>query len=510
MTTFDPRTVRPTYSGQFPGQQFPGPVPPPPSRPKSKRPLAAKIVAGLVAAGLVVGGAGTWMAFSGSTAEAAVQSTSFAGANPTTNPFGTDAPQVAAVAATGPQTGDTKGLYAATDPASCNNADFLSQLQADPAKLAGFGGVFGLGAGDVPAFVNSLSPVVLRANTSVTDHPFQDGKFVEQPAILAAGTAVLVNSYGEPTVKCFNGNPLTGGAPLATAVSVIPTDQVISTFQFTSVDNSRVVVVPGKDDPKPNKGHNPDPFLEAKADAAKQLADNARKEATTARDEATKAVGAQKEAENKLIAANNALAAAGAALNSTNPILDPIGFARAKQAFELAAQAQAQAASDFTKAKQSATEADKKAKDLEDKATADEQAAEKAKQDAEDSKNPHKKEKDEDKKDEVTKDKIDPITVDPKGQTPISGQAGSSIPCGAVADSAVATKNCTVPSGSADTATGTTPATGTGTTTGTTGSSTSTGSSSTGTGSSTSSGSSSSSSSSGSGSQSPAKGGTDK
>ena len=29
MTTFDPRTVRPTYSGQFPGQQFPGPVPPP-------------------------------------------------------------------------------------------------------------------------------------------------------------------------------------------------------------------------------------------------------------------------------------------------------------------------------------------------------------------------------------------------------------------------------------------------------------------------------------------------
>ena len=119
MTTFDPRTVRPTYpdqsyaqqfggAQQFPGQQFPGPVPPP-ARPSRKRPLAAKIVAGFVAVGLVAGGAGAYLAFSGGTAEAAVQSTSFAGANPTTSPFGTDAPQVAAVAATGAQSGGPPG-----------------------------------------------------------------------------------------------------------------------------------------------------------------------------------------------------------------------------------------------------------------------------------------------------------------------------------------------------------------------------------------------------------------
>jgi uncharacterized protein DUF6777 len=265
--TFDPRVVpsaRPAYSGQqysgpqFVGQGVPGPVPPPPSRPsRPRRPLAAKIVAGLVAAGLVAGGAGTWIALSGSSGEAAVQTTSFAGANPTTSPFGTDAPQVATVAATGPQPGDTAGLYAATTPPACTTADFLAQLQADPTKVAAFGGVFGVGSGDVPAFVDSLSPVVLRAATSVTDHPFADGGFVEQPTVLAPGTAVLVNSYGEPTVKCFNGNPLTAGDPSPDAVTVTPTTRAMTEFRFTTVDNSGTVVVPTPHDPKPHPGPNP-------------------------------------------------------------------------------------------------------------------------------------------------------------------------------------------------------------------------------------------------------------
>ncbi len=260
--TFDPRVVpstRPGYAGpQFVGQGVPGPVPPPPSRPsRPRRPLATKIVVGLVAAGLVAGGAGAYVAFSGGTAEAAVQTTSFAGANPTTSPFGTDAPQVATVAATGPQTGDTAGLYAATTPPACTTADLLSQLQADPTKLAAFGGVFGLGASDVPAFVDSLSPVVLRANTSVTDHPFADGAFVAQPAVLAPGTAVLVNSYGEPTVKCFNGNPLAAGDPTADAVTVTPTSQAMTEFRFTTVEGTGTVVVPTPHDPKPHPGPNP-------------------------------------------------------------------------------------------------------------------------------------------------------------------------------------------------------------------------------------------------------------
>jgi hypothetical protein len=256
MTNFDPRNVGPLQGQQYgtprpdAGRPGPGPVPPhPPSGPpRAKRSLGTKIAIGVVAAAVVIGGAGTWIALSGSSTEAAVQTTSFAGPNPTTTPFGTDAPQVAAVAATGPQSGDTAGLYAATTPPSCDTASFLTQLQADPAKLAAFGGVFGVGAADVPAFVNSLSPVVLRAATSVTDHPYANGAFVERPAVLAAGTAVLVDSYGLPTVKCFNGNPLTPGPDASNAVTVTQPAAAITQFRFSTIDNKGTVTVPGKPD----------------------------------------------------------------------------------------------------------------------------------------------------------------------------------------------------------------------------------------------------------------------
>lgn len=262
--TFDPRTVH--------APRLTGPVPPPPSlRPRKRRPVVGTIVAGVVAAGLVAGGAGAWVAFSGQSEAAAVQSTSFAGSDPTTVPFGTDAPQVATVAATGPQAGDTPAMYAATTPPACDVPGYLTALQADPAKTAAFGGVFGLGPADVPAFVQSLSPVVLRAATSVTDHPYTDGAFVERPAVLAAGTAVLVNSYGEPTVKCYSGNPLTAGATVPGAVTVTPT--AMTTFHFTTVTGAGTVDVPTPHDPKPHPGPNPAPTARYNYDGSVLLSD---------------------------------------------------------------------------------------------------------------------------------------------------------------------------------------------------------------------------------------------
>lgn len=475
MTTFDPRTVR-SVSGQqfgtprhdgpqfgtggFPGQQYPGRIPPPPlaSPPRAKRPMAAKIVAGLVAAGLVVGGAGTWLAVSSSSAEAAVQSTSFAGANPTTNPFGTDAPQVAAVSATGPQAGDTKGLYSATTPPACTTADFLSQLQADPTKLAAFGGVFGLGSGDVPAFVNSLSPVVLRAATSVTDHPFVDGAFTPQPAVLAAGTAVLVNSYGEPTVKCFNGNPLTGGAQASAAITVVPTTQAISQYSFTSIDNSRVVVVPGKPDPKPNPGPNPtttpqpDPALVKAAQEAQAKADQARSEATAARDKANDA--------------KTALNIAQTGLNQAETDLDnAIKEGANPQVIAELTKVRDQAKVDLETKQNQFKFADAAATSAEGVATQAEQNAKEAKEKADASaKVPAEKEE----KNPVTKVAKDPTAAGQVPSTQGQATAGQGPATGTttctdtvVADTATA-KQCKLPTGSADTTPGT--KTGTGTT----------------------------------------------
>ena len=517
MTNFDPRTVQPTHPHQFsapqqfgtqgfPGQQFPGPVPPP-ARPSRKRPLAAKIVAGLVAAGIFAGGAGAWLAFSSGSAEAAVQSTSFAGANPTTSPFGTDAPQVAAVASTGTRSGGTTGLYAATTPPACTTADFLTQLQADPAKLAAFGGVYELGAGDVPAFVDSLSPVVLRANTSVTDHPFVGGAFVPQPAVLAAGTAVLVNSYGEPTVKCFNGNPLTAGASAADAVTVIPTTAVITQYSFTTIDNSRVVVIPGKPDPKPHPGPNPtttpqpDPVLVKQAQDAQALADQAHTDATAARQKADDADTASRIANTNLTGAEADLARA--MKDGANPaVITELTKVRdqAKQDAETKANQAKYAGAAATSAEGTATAADKNAKEAQEKADAS------AKVPA-------------DKKN--VKDDKDPAAAGPKGQAveapaeaqqpiqPAKVQKPATIApaCPVIVTDATATPECKLPTGSADSAQKAPTSKGTVITDG---EKASTGSSSKGTGSGPSSGGSSTSSSATSGSESSAKGGSDK
>lgn len=127
-----------------------------------------------------------------------------------TPPVGTDL-TVTATTSNGVRTVNaaTAGLYGGTlNNASCNQDQLITFLQQDPEKAAAWAGVFGIPVSDIPAFVKSLTPVVLVADTAVTNHGFDDGKATSVPAVLQAGTAVLVDKYGTPTVKCYCGNPL--------------------------------------------------------------------------------------------------------------------------------------------------------------------------------------------------------------------------------------------------------------------------------------------------------------
>ena len=60
----------------------------------------------------------------------------------------------------------------------------------------------------VSRYVRSLTPVTLTVDTRVTNHMFKNGRAVPFQSILAAGTAVLVDKYGRPVVRCKCGNPL--------------------------------------------------------------------------------------------------------------------------------------------------------------------------------------------------------------------------------------------------------------------------------------------------------------
>ena len=228
------------------------------------------IASGAVLAMLVVGGVGYSLLAGGGGVE--YQNLSYAGESPFTPPVGTDQPGFTAPpGAGGPQPGDAGGLYA-VDPArpACDGNALVSALSGDPTKGAAWAGVFGLTADQIPSFVGSLTPAWLRTDTAVVDHGYENGRFTSVPATLAAGTAVLVNSYGEPTVKCFSGNPLTQrttstdpAAAEATGTSLDPTVTAITpavapivTNTFFNPATGVPIPAPGKPDPKPDPGPN--------------------------------------------------------------------------------------------------------------------------------------------------------------------------------------------------------------------------------------------------------------
>jgi hypothetical protein len=145
--------------------------------------------------------------------------------SPVRNPFmpsvGTDVANVTSPtppSGAGPQRypGGTPGLYGGTrDNASCDRDRLIAYLEQTPDKAAPWAATLGIQPSQIRSYVATLTTVVLRADTRVTNHGYLNGRPTVIPAVLQAGTAVLVNQYGEPVVKCFCGNPLTPPAPFA-------------------------------------------------------------------------------------------------------------------------------------------------------------------------------------------------------------------------------------------------------------------------------------------------------
>jgi uncharacterized protein DUF6777 len=133
------------------------------------------------------------------------------GANPFMPPVGTDQPGLGLLPGSGGTfSGATPGLYGGTlRKASCNPQQLVSFLRVHPDKAAAWASVLGIRPADIPGYVAGLTSAVLRSDTAVTNHGYIDGHVTSFPAVLQAGTAVLINRYGQPVTKCFCGNPLT-------------------------------------------------------------------------------------------------------------------------------------------------------------------------------------------------------------------------------------------------------------------------------------------------------------
>ncbi|MET7985838.1 MULTISPECIES: DUF6777 domain-containing protein [unclassified Streptomyces] len=151
--------------------------------------------------------------------------------------------------------GATPGLYGGTrNTGSCDVGRQIRYLAADRARARAFAELSGISPGSVPDYLRQLTPVVLRADTGVTDHGFAAGQATGFQAVLQAGTAVLVDDRGVPRVRCACGNPLgrptvidgnpdTRGRPWsgyrpAQVVIVTPAPEVITDITILDVGDS--------------------------------------------------------------------------------------------------------------------------------------------------------------------------------------------------------------------------------------------------------------------------------
>jgi hypothetical protein len=82
-------------------------------------------------------------------------------------------------------------------------------LANNPDKAAAWATVEGISPADIAGYIAGLTPVLLRADTAVTNHGFADGAATTLHSVLQVGTAVLVDRFGVPRARCACGNPLT-------------------------------------------------------------------------------------------------------------------------------------------------------------------------------------------------------------------------------------------------------------------------------------------------------------
>ena len=111
--------------------------------------------------------------------------------------------------------GGEPGLYGGTrDSSVCDPTKLVSFLHDNADKAKAWAGTLGIPVSGIDSYVQGLTSVLLRADTRVTNHGFESGAATAVQSVLEAGTAVLVDKFGVPRVKCYCGNPLVEPEPV--------------------------------------------------------------------------------------------------------------------------------------------------------------------------------------------------------------------------------------------------------------------------------------------------------
>ena len=256
------------------------------TRPRARRGRTALVAAVVVSVLIAVGAAATILLTPGAEAAPSIRTEPIEepGDNPFMPPVGTDRAGVTPPPGSGGSfDGATSGLYGGTrNNAACDPAAMVAFLEAHPDKGAAWAQTQGIPPSQIRSYFTGLTPVILRADTAVTNHGFRDGRATPFQAVLQAGTAVLVDRNGVPRARCSCGNPLgppvaltepryTGttwaGFSPAAVTTVAPARPTLSEFTLVNPATNEVFIRPvgttgGSDRPAAGGGPPPAPALD--------------------------------------------------------------------------------------------------------------------------------------------------------------------------------------------------------------------------------------------------------
>ena len=158
--------------------------------------------------------------------------------------------------------GSAPGLYGGTgDQTACDVQQLVDFLRDNADKAKAWADAHGISVDNIRSYISELTATVLTFDTRVTNHGFKNGVATKLQSILQKGTAVLIDKFGEPKVRCACGNPLLqpeavnapkyGGDTWddfvpTKVVSIAPAIEAVKTFIFTDVATAQPVQqVPG-------------------------------------------------------------------------------------------------------------------------------------------------------------------------------------------------------------------------------------------------------------------------
>lgn len=105
--------------------------------------------------------------------------------------------------------GTRPGLYGGTDRASaCNAAAVANYLDTHVDEGRAWSHAIGIEPQQIPAYLNTLTPVIVNIDTWVTAHRFSTSGGIPFQTVLQAGTPVMIDAVGVPRLHCKSGSPL--------------------------------------------------------------------------------------------------------------------------------------------------------------------------------------------------------------------------------------------------------------------------------------------------------------